>query len=147
MRARLEIASIAEMESFAERVALLLKPGDIILLSGPLGAGKTLLAQALIRSLGVSERVTSPTFVMVKSYRGRLPVHHIDAYRLLDLPNPREAFDELDVEIDDALTIIEWGEMFDITGNALHVAIEIGAGHSRTLTLEGSDSRWGELKV
>ena len=147
MRAKLEISSIDEMESFAVQLAQQARAGDVILLNGPLGAGKTFLAQALMRALGVSEQVTSPTFVMVKSYRGKLPIHHIDAYRLLDFPNPRQAFDELDIELEESLTIIEWGKQFDLTGAALHIEIEIGPGQSRTLTLEGPDARWGDLQV
>ena len=147
MPAKLEIASIPEMEIFAAALARLVRVGDLLLLDGPLGAGKTFLAQALIKALGVSEQVTSPTFVMVKSYQGRLPIHHIDAYRLLDFSNPHQAFDELDIDIEGSLTIVEWGKQFDLTGVALHIEIEIGSGQSRTLTLVGADSRWGDLKV
>ena len=147
MRAKLEIASISEMEIFAATLAQRVRVGDLLLLDGPLGAGKTFLAQGLIKSLGVKEQVTSPTFVMVKSYQGALPIHHIDAYRLLDFPNPRQAFDELDIDIEGSLTIVEWGKQFDLTGEALHIKIEIGTGQSRTLTVEGADSRWGDLRV
>ena len=147
MRAKLEIASIPEMENFAVVLARRVRVGDLLLLDGPLGAGKTVLAQVLIKTLGVKEQVTSPTFVMVKSYQGALPIHHIDAYRLLDFPNPRQAFDELDIDIEGSLTIVEWGKQFDLTGEALHIKIEIGTGQSRTLTVEGADSRWGDLRV
>jgi len=147
MRAVLKISSIVEMERIASRVARYLRPGDLILLNGALGAGKTLFTQALIKSLGVSEQVTSPTFVIVKSYQGALPIHHIDAYRLLDAPDPRQAFDELDIDIEGSLTIVEWGKNFDVTWSALHIEIEIGPEQSRTLTLEGPDARWGDLQV
>jgi len=147
MRAVLKISSIVEMERIASRVARYLRSGDLLLLEGPLGAGKTFFTQALIKSLGVSEQVTSPTFVIVKSYQGALPIHHIDAYRLLDAPDPRQAFDELDIDIEGSLTIVEWGKNFDVTWSALHIEIEIGPGQSRTLTLEGPDARWGDLQV
>lgn len=147
MRAILKISSIVEMERIASRVARYLRPGDLILLNGALGAGKTFFTQALIKSLGVSEQVTSPTFVIVKSYLGALPIHHIDAYRLLDAPDPHQAFDELDIDVEGSLTIVEWGKNFDVTGSALHIEIEIGLGQSRTLTLEGPDARWGDLQV
>jgi len=147
MRAILKISSTVEMERIASRVARYLRSGDLILLNGALGAGKTFFTQALIKSLGVSEQVTSPTFVIVKSYQGALPIHHIDAYRLLDAPDPRQAFDELDIDIEGSLTIVEWGKNFDVTGSALHIEIEIGPEQSRTLTLEGPDARWGDLQV
>ena len=135
------------MESVATRLAAQLRTGDLILLSGALGAGKTFFVSALAPALGVQEQVTSPTFVMMRNYRGRFPINHIDAYRLLDAPNPRKSLDELDFEIDDAVTIIEWGAGFDLTGMALSIDIEIGEGESRTLVIEGADSRWSELKL
>lgn len=147
MRAILKISSIVEMERLASRLARYMRSGDLILLNGALGAGKTFFTQALIKSLGVSEQVTSPTFVIVKSYQGALPIHHIDAYRLLDAPDPRQAFDELDIDVEGSVTIVEWGKNFDVTGSALHIEIEIGPGQSRTLTLEGPDARWGDLQV
>ena len=147
MRRSLDCASEVETAHFARALAANLRAGDLLLLEGPLGAGKTYVTQALIKSLGVSEQVTSPTFVIVKSYQGALPIHHIDAYRLLDAPDPRQAFDELDIDVEGSLTIVEWGKNFDVTGSALHIEIEIGPGQSRTLTLEGPDARWGDLQV
>ena len=147
MRRSLNCASEVETAHIARALAANLRAGDLLLLEGPLGAGKTFFTQALIKSLGVSEHVTSPTFVIVKSYQGALPLHHIDAYRLLDAPDPRQAFDELDIDIEGSLTIVEWGKNFDVTGSAMHIEIEIGPGQSRTLTLEGPDARWGELQV
>lgn len=147
MRATFAISSLAEMESFAESLAKKVGKSDVVLLNGPLGAGKTFLAQSLIKALGIAEPVTSPTFVMVKSYRGPFPIHHIDAYRLLDLAHPKEAFEEFDIDSDAALTIVEWGEHFDLTGEGLHITIDIGEGESRTLHVEGADSRWADVKL
>ncbi|NCA18294.1 MAG: tRNA (adenosine(37)-N6)-threonylcarbamoyltransferase complex ATPase subunit type 1 TsaE [Actinobacteria bacterium] len=147
MRRSLDCASEVETAHFARALAANLRAGDLLLLEGPLGAGKTYVTQALIKSLGVSEQVTSPTFVIVKSYQGALPIHHIDAYRLLDAPDPRQAFDELDIDVEGSVTIVEWGKNFDVTGSALHIEFEIGPGQSRTLTLEGPDARWGDLQV
>jgi tRNA threonylcarbamoyladenosine biosynthesis protein TsaE len=147
MRAKLAVSSQNEMADFAQKLTTTIKVGDILLLDGPLGAGKTFLAQQVMKSLGVTEPVTSPTFVMVKSYRGKLPINHIDAYRLLDLPNPRQAFDELDIELDSAVTIVEWGGGFDEGGDALYITIEIDVGEKRTLIIEGPDSRWGGLQL
>lgn len=147
MRRSLDCASEVETAHIARALAANLRAGDQLLLEGPLGAGKTFFTQALIKSLGVSEQVTSPTFVIVKSYQGAFPIHHIDAYRLLDAPDPRQAFDELDIDVEGSVTIVEWGKNFDLTGSALHIEIEIGPGQSRTLTLEGPDARWGDLQI
>lgn len=135
------------MREFARSTAQQIRSGDLILLNGPLGAGKTFFTQELIISLGITQPITSPTFVMVKSYRGILPIHHIDAYRLLDLANPKQAFEELDIDIESSLTIVEWGEQFDVTGQALHITIEIAGEQSRTLTVTGADSRWANLEL
>jgi tRNA threonylcarbamoyladenosine biosynthesis protein TsaE len=142
-----EIPSRTQMLDFASLLAPQLRSGDLLLLTGALGAGKTFFAQALINSLGVTEPVTSPTFVMVKNYRGIFPINHVDAYRLLDLVNPQQAFAELDIDLEDALTIVEWGADFDLTGAALRIHIQIGAGESRTLTISGTDSRWDGLTL
>lgn len=145
MKMTLAIKTIDEMEALAKKISSQVRISDLLLLEGPLGAGKTFFAQTLIHALGVREQVTSPTFVMVKNYRGIFPINHIDAYRLLDLSNPQQAFEELDIDIDSSLTIVEWGKQFDLTGDGLHITIEIGEGESRTLTITGSDTRWREL--
>ena len=147
MRKQVHITSTSHMREFAHSIAQQVRSGDLILLEGPLGAGKTFFAQALIKYLGVTQPVTSPTFVMVKSYQREFPIHHVDAYRLLDLENPRQAFLELDIDLEQSLTIVEWGEQFDINGQGLHVDIEIGDGESRSITARGSLSRWANLKL
>lgn len=147
MRKQVHITSTSEMREFARSIAQQIRSGDLILLNGPLGAGKTFFTQELINSLGVTQPITSPTFVMVKSYRGILPIHHIDAYRLLDLANPKQAFEELDIDIESSFTIVEWGEQFDVTGQGLHITLEIVGDQSRTLTVTGADSRWANLEL
>ena len=88
----------------------LLRPGDVVLLSGDLGAGKTVFTQGLAAALGVAEQVTSPTFTLAQSFQGRMRLHHLDVYRLdnlgevLDLDLP-ELLD------DDAVVCVEWGEV------------------------------------
>ncbi|HCB37694.1 MAG TPA: tRNA (adenosine(37)-N6)-threonylcarbamoyltransferase complex ATPase subunit type 1 TsaE, partial [Acidimicrobiaceae bacterium] len=108
---RLRTDSAAATKRVAASLAPLLRAGDVVLLSGDLGAGKTVFVQGLAAALGVDEPVTSPTFTLAAVYRhGRLPLHHLDAYRLerlsevldLDLPGLLD---------DDAVVCIEWGEV------------------------------------
>ena len=91
----------------------LLAPGDLVVLSGPLGAGKTVLAQGIGAGLGVPGRVTSPTFVLARVHRGgRIPLVHVDAYRLGSGPTGRAEVDDLDLDVEthDSVTVAEWGE-------------------------------------
>lgn len=100
--------SPAETRALGARLATSLEPGDVILLLGDLGAGKTELAKGIAHGLGVQETVVSPTFTLAREYEGRLTLVHADAYRL---EHGREVLD-LDVqERDDAVTLIEWGNV------------------------------------
>jgi len=105
-----EISTPAQMFELGRSVGARLKAGDLILLSGPLGAGKTLLVQGLGSALGISG-ITSPTFVISRTYKGSLPLIHVDAYRLQQSENPNLSLDDLDLdtEREDAVTAIEWG--------------------------------------
>src|SRR5690349_24149737 len=81
MGAELTTTSPDETDAAGARLGATLGPGDVVALTGELGAGKTVFVQGLVRALGVATGATSPTFVLVNEYRGRLPVHHVDAYR------------------------------------------------------------------
>lgn len=110
MRAELRLAGRAELAAFASRLAAVLRPGDVIILTGDLGAGKTTFTQFLARGLGVRGRVSSPTFVIAREHapRGDGPgLIHVDAYRLDDAAE----FDDLDLAADGAesVTVVEWG--------------------------------------
>ena len=85
-----------------------LRPGDVVSLAGELGAGKTCLVQGVAAALGVDGRVTSPTFVLVKSYPGRVPLVHVDVYRLDQLQDVLDLGDE--VFAHDVATFVEWGD-------------------------------------
>jgi tRNA threonylcarbamoyladenosine biosynthesis protein TsaE len=102
--------SVDDTRAFAGALATLVRPGDVILLSGEMGAGKTAFTQGLGASLGVTERITSPTFTIAQTYEGgRLRLHHLDVYRLEHL---HEALDiGLAEMVDDgAVVVIEWGD-------------------------------------
>lgn len=114
----------------------LLKPGDVVLLCGSLGAGKTTLVQGLAVGLGVKERVTSPTFTLVQEHQGRYPLYHIDLYRLETL----EEIQELGLEEylgGPGITVIEWGERLrEFLPERLEVHLEMAP----------QGGRWGRLK-
>jgi len=99
--------SAAETEAVGERLAAELGPGDVVLVSGELGSGKTTLIRGAARGLGVSEPVTSPTFTIGQTYRGRLPVSHLDLYRLADLGQEDPALLD-DYVTSDSVAFIEW---------------------------------------
>jgi tRNA threonylcarbamoyladenosine biosynthesis protein TsaE len=101
--------SVDETRDLAAALSSLARPGDVLVLAGDLGAGKTAFVQGFGRGLGVSDRITSPTFTLVHVYEGRLPVHHLDVYRLEQLS---EALDlGLPEMLDDGgVVLIEWGD-------------------------------------
>lgn len=144
LSARFVAATPDDLHQFAGQVAAELRPGDLVLLSGPLGAGKTTFAQGVGAALGVRERLTSPTFVIAREHSGRVPVVHVDAYRLGGL----EELEDLDLEseLEDAVTLVEWGRgMAEVlTDGYLLVDIdrESAAGETRIVRLAGFGDRW-----
>lgn len=136
--------SAEDTRGLGEALSRLVKPGDIVLLSGDLGAGKTTLAQGFARGLGVTDQIVSPTFVLVRLYKGRLPMIHADAYRMdnldevtdLDLP---ELLDE------GGVALVEWGDVIApmLPADYLDVAIELGdADDDRRFTIRAVGPRW-----
>lgn len=136
--------SAEDTRELGAALAGLVKPGDVVLLSGDLGAGKTTLTQGLARGLGVEEPVVSPTFILARPYKGRLPLLHADAYRMdnlqevtdLDLPEALE---------DGAVAVVEWGDVIApaLPADFLAVRIEFGAGDDdRHLTLRVVGTSW-----
>jgi tRNA threonylcarbamoyladenosine biosynthesis protein TsaE len=98
----------AETESVGEAIGAQLRVGDLVVLTGDLGAGKTTFAKGLARGLGVTQKVTSPTFTIVQEYDGRVPVAHVDVYRLDRIQELHDfGFEEL---LESRVTIVEWGE-------------------------------------
>jgi tRNA threonylcarbamoyladenosine biosynthesis protein TsaE len=122
-----EISSAEEMHNLGAKIGAQLKAGDLILVNGDLGAGKTVLVQGIAQSLGV-EGVTSPTFVISKNYPGSLPLIHVDVYRLLDSGKAALFLDDLDLDSDreNSVTVIEWGgaESARLSDQRLEITID-----------------------
>jgi tRNA threonylcarbamoyladenosine biosynthesis protein TsaE len=105
----LTLPTEADTEALGARIGAELAAGDVVLLSGPLGAGKTVLARGIGRGLGVAGAVTSPTFVIARVHAdGRIPLVHVDAYRLSSVAEVDDL--DLDASLADSLTVVEWGE-------------------------------------
>ena len=96
------------MFNLGVKLSAQLKRGDLILVNGSLGAGKTVLAQGIGSGLGITD-ITSPTFVIARMHKAGLSMIHVDAYRLLDTDNPNLYIDDLDLDIENCVTVIEWG--------------------------------------
>lgn len=105
------LPDVAATRALGSRLAGALMAGDLVVLSGPLGAGKTSLTQGIGAALGVRGAVTSPTFVLARVHRGPVPLLHVDAYRLREA-GARLDLDDLDLDaaLEDSVTVVEWGE-------------------------------------
>jgi tRNA threonylcarbamoyladenosine biosynthesis protein TsaE len=136
--------SVDDTRALAAEVAGFVRGGDLIVLAGDLGAGKTAFAQGLALGLGVNDPVTSPAFVLVRSYAGRLPLTHIDVYRLDHL---QEVFDLGIAEIVDGggVTVVEWGDVVApaLPADLLEVRLEQGeADDERRLAFDTVGLSW-----
>ena len=102
-----------------------MRAGDLVLVNGPLGAGKTVLAQGVGAGLGISG-ITSPTFVISRVHKAAVPFIHVDAYRLIDSENPNLYLDDLDLDIASSITFIEWGgaESARLSEDRLEISID-----------------------
>lgn len=99
-----------ETENIAKAFAKGLKSGDVLCLNGDLGVGKTAFVQGLVKALGVTEPISSPTFTIVNCYRGKMPIYHFDVYRINDCDEMYEIGYE-EYVYGDGITIIEWPEI------------------------------------
>jgi tRNA threonylcarbamoyladenosine biosynthesis protein TsaE len=143
---RLETHSPEETREVGQALAAVLRPGDVVSLTGDLGAGKTCLVQGAARGLGVREPVSSPTFVLVREYRGRIPVYHVDVYRLNRLQEVHDlGFDDL---LDPSGVIfVEWGSAVDamFPPDVLEVGLFVPDGEeARRLAVVGRGLGWRE---
>jgi tRNA threonylcarbamoyladenosine biosynthesis protein TsaE len=123
----IEISSAEDMHDFGARIGAQLRAGDLILLNGDLGAGKTVLVQGIAQSFGI-QGVTSPTFVISKNYPGSPPLIHVDVYRLLDSGKAALFLDDLDLDSnrENSVTVIEWGgaESARLSDQRLEITID-----------------------
>jgi len=145
----MEVNSIYEMHDLGARIGKELKAGDLLLLSGPLGAGKTALTQGVGQALGI-ENITSPTFVISRIHPGKIPLLHVDAYRLQG--GATAIFDDLDLEsyLPTSITVVEWGEgLADrLVYEYLEIQIEFGASDDqRLVSVISHGSRFAEFKL
>jgi tRNA threonylcarbamoyladenosine biosynthesis protein TsaE len=142
----LTVTSVSAMRELGAAIAEKLRAGDLIVLSGDLGAGKTALTQGIGLAIGIND-VTSPTFVISRVHKGKIPLIHVDAYRLMGNKNANFEFDDLDLDtsIKDAITVIEWGDAVAprLMDEYLLIKIEFGQGESeRLVTAIGYGTRW-----
>jgi tRNA threonylcarbamoyladenosine biosynthesis protein TsaE len=147
--ATLELPSRRATRRLGAALAALLRSGDVVWLEGDLGAGKTFFARGLLRGLGVPEAVpiTSPTFALIHEHTGRLPVRHLDLYRL----DSEDELRELGVEegLAESVTIVEWGARMRGALGARGIEIALrpleGTSKGRVARLRGLDARGDEL--
>lgn len=146
--------SAGETQALGERLGTLLEPGDVLVLTGDLGAGKTQLTKGIARSMGVADEVTSPTFALEAVHEGaEMPLYHFDLYRLDD-PDQLEDTGLFDVLGADGVCSIEWGEQFadeigpqrmDVYVTRLDDDAEPGQEPAREVRLAAHDARGREL--
>ena len=146
------LATVADTHAFGRRLSALLRSGDLVLLTGPLGAGKTAVAQGVGSGLEVNGAVTSPTFVIARVHKpgraGGLRLVHVDAYRLGNVADPRAEVDDLDLDasLDESVTLVEWGEGVaeQLSDAYLEVNIERRDDDVREVSLTGHGGDWAD---
>ena len=142
----LEVRDADEMHALGLRIGEKLQAGDLVVLVGPLGAGKTTLTRGVGEALGAIGNVSSPTFVIARTHNrkdGAAPMVHVDAYRL----GSADELDDLDIDFKNSIVLVEWGKgMVDgIADNLLEVEIErdhTGESETRRVTITGIGERW-----
>jgi tRNA threonylcarbamoyladenosine biosynthesis protein TsaE len=146
------LPTVEETRDFGRALAAVLRAGDLVVLTGPLGAGKTALAQGVGAGLRVRGAVTSPTFVIARVHQpdpdrgGRLPMVHVDAYRLGNVTDPVGEVDALDLDatLEDSVTLVEWGEglVEQLSDEHLEVRLERRDDDSRVVALIPRGGDW-----
>jgi tRNA threonylcarbamoyladenosine biosynthesis protein TsaE len=141
------IATPEAMHQLGLQLAAHLRAGDLVLVNGPLGAGKTVLAQGIGAGLGISG-ITSPTFVISRVHKAAIPFIHVDAYRLVDSENPNLYLDDLDLDIANSITVIEWGgtESARLSEDRLEITID-RSDDVRKVVVKPIGSRWARFSL
>ncbi len=137
-------SSVEGTRAFGTALADLARPGDVVVLAGDLGTGKTALAQGFAAGLGVRDPVTSPTFTLARSYEGRLRLHHLDVYRL-DHLQEAEDLGLAELVDDGGVTLVEWGDVIVPVLPTHHLEVRLAYGQrpdDRTLRLRATGQRW-----
>jgi tRNA threonylcarbamoyladenosine biosynthesis protein TsaE len=141
------IATPEAMHQLGLQISAQLRAGDLVLVNGPLGAGKTVLAQGIGAGLGVTG-ITSPTFVISRVHKAAIPFIHVDAYRLVDSENPNLYLDDLDLDISNSITVIEWGgaESARLSEDRLEISIDRSS-DERTVEIKALGPRWAAFSL
>ena len=139
---KIEVVTAQQMFDLGISLSTQLKAGDLVLINGPLGAGKTVLAQGIGKGLGIDD-ITSPTFVISRTHKGVLPMIHVDAYRLIDTKNPSLYLDDLDLDIENSVTVVEWGgaESARLSEDRLEISID-RTNEIRQVEIKAIGARW-----
>jgi tRNA threonylcarbamoyladenosine biosynthesis protein TsaE len=135
------------MHQLGVQISAHLRAGDLVLVNGPLGAGKTVLAQGVGAGLGITG-ITSPTFVISRVHKGAIPFIHVDAYRLVDSENPNLYLDDLDLDISNSITVIEWGgaESARLSEDRLEITID-RSNDERSVEIKAVGPRWAGFSL
>ncbi len=143
----IKVATADEMHQLGEKLSAHLRAGDLVLVNGPLGAGKTVLAQGVGAGLGIAG-ITSPTFVISRVHKAAVPFIHVDAYRLVDSENPNLYLDDLDLDIAGSITLIEWGgtESARLSEDRLEITID-RSDEIRKVEITPVGTRWAGFKI
>jgi tRNA threonylcarbamoyladenosine biosynthesis protein TsaE len=141
------IATAEAMHQLGVKLSAHLRAGDLVLVNGPLGAGKTVLAQGIGVGLGITG-VTSPTFVISRVHKAAVPFIHVDAYRLVDSENPNLYLDDLDLDIANSITLIEWGgaESARLSEDRIEITID-RTDDVRKVEVNPIGSRWAGFSL
>ena len=145
----MKIATAQQMHELGLRIGQQCRAGDLILINGPLGAGKTVLVQGIGQALGIPD-VTSPTFVISRIHKAQLPLIHVDAYRLIEGGSAAAFLDDLDLDSarESAVMVIEWGgaESARLSDERLEITIDRSS-EIREVTFHKVGARWQEFSL
>ena len=148
MTLRATTRDAGETHELGRRLGTLLRAGDVVVLDGELGTGKTVLAKGIAVALGITEPVVSPTFTVVREYEASLPLVHVDVYRLDHLQELHDlGFDDL--VGGEAVTVVEWGDRVSavLPSDRLRVLLEPGdSDDDRVVSVDAAGITWGERR-